>query len=184
MKFYPFTVATFEDVEGIVDIEKNFFEKGVAYTADFIEDWMNYNPNMFYVVKDRNDVVRAFTILVPITKECYMALKKNEITDMNEFKKEDVLVTTQSEYYYFADIAATNKEPLAAVSILNGIQIYLCQNAHYVATTPITNDGERVSKIFGFGPLVEKGKNCFLEITPEIRKKRSNGFQRKRKKEY
>lgn len=180
MKLYPFSIATGEDVKGIIEIEKNFFDKGVAYTEDFIQDWMNYNPNMFYVVKDNNNVVKAFTILVPVTEQCYQALIKNEITDMNQFQKEHVLNEIQSKYYYFADIAASNKDPFASVSLLNGIQIYLCENAQYVVTTPITNDGERVCQLFGFGPEITKGKNCVLKVTPEVIEKRKLGFARRK----
>jgi len=181
MRFYDFTVATINDVDGIVEIEKKYFESGIAYTSEFIKKWINYNPNMFYVVKDKNNNIKAFTILVPITQDCFNKLRRNEINDMNQFEESDILQTVQSEFYYFADIATFNKEPLSTVSLLNGIQKHLCANAHYVAATPITDDGLRISKIFGFGPILEKGKNCFVEITPELREKYREGFERRRK---
>lgn len=181
MKFYDFTVATIDDIKGIVDIEAKYFENGIAYTSEFIKKWLAYNPNMFYVVKDKNDNIKAFTILVPITENCFNKLKENEINDMNQFDEGDVLQTVQSEFYYFADIATFNKDPLSTVSLLNGIQKHLCANAHYVAATPITNDGLRISKIFGFGPILEKGKNCFVEITPELRETYRDGFTRRKK---
>ena len=182
MKFYDFTIATTEDIESIVEIEKKYFEKSVAYTSEFIRKWIDYNPNMFYVVKDRNNNIKAFTILVPITEVCFNKLSRNEINDMNQFEKSDVLQTAQSEFYYFADIATFNKDPLSTVSLLNGIQKYLCNYAHYVAATPITDDGLRISKIFGFGPILERGKNCFVEITPEIKEKYQDGFEKRKKR--
>ena len=178
MKLYSFEVATKEDVESMIRIEETFFEKGVAYNKEFILKWMEYNPYMFYKVEDRNGSLKAFTILVPITADCYHSLVRGEMNDMISFREEDVLKETKSEYYYFADIAAASKDALASYSILNGIQIYLCQNAHYVATTPLTEDGIRICELFGFGPVLEKGKNCFLEITKEMVEEKKNGFRR------
>lgn len=181
MKLYGFKAATFADIDGIVAIEEEFFENGVAYTVEFLREWMTYNPNMFFVVKDNNQTIKAFTILAPVTEECYQKLCTNEVTDMISFKKEDVLNSIQSEYYYFADIASAKKDPIASISLLQGIQMHLSENAHYIAATPITDDGVRISKYFGFGPDVEKGRNCFVEVTPEIKEQHKFGFKRKRK---
>ena len=176
MKLYDFKAATIEDIAKMVAIEEEFFENGIAYTADFISTWMQYNPNMFYVVKDSDGTVKAFTILVPITEACYEKLKRNEITDMISFKEEDVLNSIQSEYYYFADIASSKKDPLASFSLLKGIQKFLGDNAHYIATTPITDDGVRISIRFGFGPQVKKGENCFVEVTENSKEKTRFSF--------
>lgn len=179
---YKFTKARVEDIKQMVEIEQLFFENGIAYTEAFIENWMSYNDNMFYVIRNKKEQIKGFTILVPITKECYQLLLNNEIKDMMEFKKEYVLQTIQSEYYYFADVAVNKQDPLAALSILNEIQIFLCRNAHYVATTPITDDGERVCHFFHFGPKIEKGQNCFLEIDDKVLKECGDGFKKKKLK--
>lgn len=183
MKLYNFEVATIKDIDEIISIEEEFFENGVAYTKEFIITWMKHNPNMFFVVKDNNLKIKGFTILAPITEECYQKLKNNEITDMINFKQTDVLNTIQSEYYYFADIASSKKDSLASISLLHGIQKHLSQNAHFIAATPITEDGVRISKYFGFGPTVEKGKNCFKEVTIEVKENHRFGFKKRRIKE-
>lgn len=153
---YNFEKANIKDAKAISNIEKEYFEEGIAYTEEFIKDWMNYNPEMFWVVRDELGIVKAHTILVPVTRECYQRLYKNQIHDMLEFKKEDVLQTEQADYYYTASIAITkdviNKLKVSSV-LLSGIICYFYEHGERIITTPITEAGLSITKSLGYSAI-------------------------------
>jgi len=164
-----FDLANEYDIEGIMEIEENFFQSGVAYKKEDIIKWMNYNPNMFYVVRDSEGRVKAFTIIAPITEECYKKFKSGIITDMNEFELSDIMITLQSDYYYFADVASKQKDAIAAMILFNNILPIIWENTHYVVTTPITDAGRNKARKLGAKnsngeELLTLNVPCYIEV--------------------
>lgn len=178
---YIFRETKIEDIPQMVEIEKQFFKNGVAFSKEFLENWFKYNPKMFFVVTDNSNKILAFTILVPINADLYNKLKNGIVKDMIDFKKEDVLTSVQSEYYYVADAASSNKNLRASLTLFKGITEFLGQNAHFVLATPITEDGFAICKSFGFKELDSDnsiGKNLEIEVTNSLKKR----FIKKNKK--
>ena len=60
-----------------------------------------YNNHIFYVVKNKEDQVLAFTIMTPITEKLYNKMLTGEINDMYDFPFEDVLQEKKSDYSRF-----------------------------------------------------------------------------------
>lgn len=156
-----FENASSNDIKAIAEIEHEYFEEGVAYTEEFIKKWMEYNPNIFWVVKDEVGKVVAHTILVPVTEECYEKLYQNEIHDMIEFRETDVLQDEDSDYYYTASIAV-EKEYRSRLTVVNtlfvGIISYFSQHGSRIITTPITTDGLKITKSLGYRAIDGKDR--------------------------
>ena len=173
-----FGLAKEVDIPQIMALEEKFFSSGVAYLEDDVRKWMTYNPNMFYVVKDDLGCIRAFTIMAPITKECYMKFRNGIVTDMNEFELSDLLVSLQSDYYYFADVVSDKKDAIAAMILFNNILPIIWNNTHYVVTTPITDAGRNKARKLGAknnlgGYELSLNKPCYVEV-PESRERAEN----------
>jgi len=164
-----FDIANESDIPGIMNIENSFFGKEIAYREEEIRKWMRHNQNMIYVIRDSIGQVKAFTIIAPITEECYNKFKNNTISDMNQFELSDIEVTLQSDYYYFADVAAQEKDAIASMLLFKNILPILWENTHYIVITPITEEGKNKSKRLG-----AKNKNgedslnlneaCYIEV--------------------
>ena len=186
-----FELANLTDAKAIAAIESEYFAEGIAYTEEFIKDWMLYNPEMFYVVRDETGTVMAHTILVPVTKECYECLHQNLIHDMLEFQKKDVLQTKQSNYYYTASIAI-HKDAIKKLSVsselLSGIICYFYEYGHRIITTPITKAGLSITKSLGYNAIngVDSLNNNYeiiigVEKDDPLRKKYEKIIKRKKK---
>lgn len=138
---YVFDLAKEEDIKGIMEIELKYFES-LAYKEEDIIKWMQHNNEMFYVVKDAENKVIAFTIIAPITKNCYNKFKNGIVKDMNEFNLSDIETTMESDYYYFADVVSDKKNSIAAMIIFKHILPILWEKPKYIVTTPVTNSGK------------------------------------------
>lgn len=175
---WSFEPATLDDIPAMLEIEKLYFETKIAFTEDQLKAWIEFNPNMFYVVKKDNHV-EAFTAIAPITEECYGKLQDGLLNDMKYFKSEDFASDRSLKYCYFADIATRSKNdkntclPTDSLLIFVGIvSILLDKNkkngASYVATTPVTNEGVTGAKLFGFKingkDNPQKEINCFVNV--------------------
>ena len=164
-----FDIAKESDIPEIMTIEETFFATGVSYTEENIRKWMNYNPNMFYVIRNNIGQVKAFTIIAPITEECYNKFKNGSISDMNQFELSDIEVTLQSDYYYFADVAALEKDAIASMLLFKNILPIMWEHTHYIVTTPITEEGKNKAKRLGAKNItgenyLELNKPCYIEV--------------------
>lgn len=164
-----FDIANESDIPGIMTIEKSFFATGVAYTEKDIRKWMKHNPNMFYVIRDNIGQVKAFTIMAPITEECYNKFKNGLVTDMNQFELSDIEITLQSDYYYFADVASLEKDTIASMLLFKNILPIMWEHTHYIVTTPITEEGKNKSRRLGAKNIngedyLELNKPCYIEV--------------------
>jgi len=155
-KIYRFERAEKEDIKDIAEIEAEFFgDYSKAFNYPFLEKWYNYNKDMFYVVKNNENKVLAFTIMTPITEKLYNRMLTGEINDMYDFDEQDVLKEKQSEFYYVSDICASKKRNekgyFSVVSyLMAGLVDFLSQYSHYILTSPVTKEGTAVCKNLGF----------------------------------
>ena len=168
------SVAEDYDIDGIMAIEENFFkEKEISYKREDIIKWMNFNRNMFYVVRDTNNQVVAFTILVPITEDCYCKFKQGKNNDLDKLQLGDIVPYMESDYYYFADVACLNKDANASMIIFRTVLPFLIENTKYIVTTPVTKEGQiKASKLcakntFGESSL-ELGVPCYIKVEEAI----------------
>ena len=165
---YVFDLATVEDIKGIMELELKYFNT-LAYKEEDIIKWLKHNREMFYVVKDNTNKVVAFTIIVPITKNCYNKFKSGIVTDMNEFALSDIETTMESDYYYFADVVSDNKNTIASMIIFKHILPILWEKPKYIVTTPITNNGKnkalklRAKNING-DSILELNNPCYINV--------------------
>lgn len=165
---YVFDLATVEDIKGIMELELKYFNT-LAYKEEDIRKWLKHNREMFYVVKDNTNKVVAFTIIVPITKNCYNKFKSGIVTDMNEFALSDIETTMESDYYYFADVVSDNKNTIASMIIFKHILPILWEKPKYIVTTPITNNGKnkalklRAKNINGES-ILELNNPCYINV--------------------
>lgn len=165
---YIFDLAKEEDIKGIMELELKYFNT-LAYKEEDIRKWLKHNRKMFYVVKDNTNKVVAFTIIVPITENCYNKFKNGLVTDMNEFYLSDIKTTMESDYYYFADVVSDNKNPIAAMIMFKHILPILWEKPKYIVTTPLTNSGKnKASKLKATNidgdSILELNKPCYINV--------------------
>lgn len=164
-----FDVANENDILGIMEIEDKYFGK-LAYKEEDIRKWMQCNSNMIYVVRNNEDKVIAFTIIAPITYECYEKFRNGFITDMNQFELTDICTTLQSDYYYFADVVSDNKNPIASMIIFKNILPILWTNAKYIVTTPVTDNGRNKAAKLGAKNIdgevnLTLNESCYIDVS-------------------
>ena len=165
---YVFDLAKEEDIKGIMELELKYFDT-LAYKEEDIRKWMKHNNEMFYVVKDNENKVIAFTIIAPITENCYNKFKCGIFTDMNEFELNDITDTMESDYYYFADVVSDKKNALAAMIIFKHILPILWEKPKYIVATPVSNSGKNKAlklkaKNLNGDSILDLGKPCYINV--------------------
>lgn len=159
-KDYNFKNATWSDLKEISKIEQEFFGGySKAFNEEFIKSWYKHNPNMFFVVKNGQDKVVAFSILTPISEKLYDKLVKGEVGDLYDFNKSEVPRTMDSNYYYISDICitkeATKSRNVIFALLFGGSINFLLDKANYIMTLPVTKEGARLCKKLGFVEVSE-----------------------------
>ena len=166
---YCFDVAREEDILGIIGLESKYFSEKIAYKEEDIRRWLNHNRNMIYVVRDTENRVKAFTIIVPISFNAYNKFKDGKLTDMDKIDLEDIGTSIKSDYYYFADVVSDDKNPLSSMIIFRNILPILINNAKYIVTTPVTNEGRNKAKKLGAininnGDDLSLNEPCYIDV--------------------
>ena len=155
-KEFRFEQAKKEDLKAMAEIEAEFFgDYSKAFDYDFLVKWFNYNKEMFYVVKNQENEVLAFTIMTPINEKLYKKMLTGEINDMYDFTEEDVLKEKKSMHYYVADICASKKRNekgyfSVVTYLMAGVIDFLSNYSYYVLASPVTNEGKAVCNNLGF----------------------------------
>ena len=153
-----FDKAKSEDFGGILDIEEEYFSSyGRALDKESMTKWFNHNHDMFYVVKNEVGEVLATTILVPVVEELYEKLKSGQVSDLFDFKEEEVPKNSNSNYFHLESVCATKKKGVlnfykaANIMLRNMIDVvYMKTDAKYVTTSPITEEGKKIVESVGF----------------------------------
>lgn len=157
-----FDIANRQDLAEMAEIENehfNGYER--AFTKDFLEKWYNHNSNMFFVVRDKNNEVSAFIILVPVKKPLYELLLEGTVSDLFDFDEDLVCTDMNSDYYYIADICMSQKKSNMKVGaqLMFGAAKIIYTYAKYVTASPITNMGLRLLQGLGFKKVSEQEYN-------------------------
>lgn len=179
-----FEKAKPEDLETIASIEKEFFgDYEKAFDLEFFKKWYDYNPNIFYVVRDDTGEVKAFTIMVPVTKETYDRISQGEIDDMYDFELSDTVKEVEWPYYYFADIAISKKNKpvdymISARHLFKGIVDFLKENSKYILTTPVTTSGKKMCEVMGFKKIAKYGDGDYSIYRLEVNDKSIKNTER------
>ena len=153
--------ATEGDLIEIAAIEEERFKDyPEKYDLEFLKKWYLHNPKMFLVVRRCNDrSVVGFTITVPICEDTYNSFLNGKIHDMQKFSLDDVLTSTKSPYYYFADICLSNTKlpddrflkSCALEAMMSGVYNLLdTAGVKHIVSTSITQDGFTSAKGMGF----------------------------------
>jgi len=147
-----FSNAKEEELSSILQIEwSDFPGYGHIFSVKSIKYWYNHNPRMFWVVKDSRNWVLGYATLVPVTKKLFNEISQGKYSSLNEFPVDEVLKTTNSNYYHI--------EVLATVPSRTGSRAgrYLIKNVckklinkKFITTSPITDIGLRLCKFFDF----------------------------------
>jgi len=162
-----FAKAEKSDLSIILQIEwSNFSKYQHVFDAKSIKTWFEHNPNMFYVIKDDSGNILAYAIVVPMTKELFDRITKGEFSSLIDFPLEGVKKSLNSDYYHMEAIATLPGMKKLSVSgmLIKGVGDLLVSHAKYVTTSPMTDDGKRLSEYFGFIKVAEE--NYKGEIYP------------------
>ena len=153
-----FTKANFEDLKQIADIENEYFENyEKKFDLNFLQRWYEHNQEMFYVVKNKDAEVLAFSILVPVKESLHKMLLNGEVSEFFDFDKSDVYENFDMKYVYLADICVGKSGGLrATVKLMTGVAKLIYDNSKYVTTTPVTKAGLKISKRIGFQKISEQ----------------------------
>ena len=174
---YNFVLATIEDIDAIAEIEATHFKgdslETTPYSREDLHGWYQRNNKMFYVVKtistdgensEENSEVGAYVIFMPVTDLCYDRLRKDEINDPREFDACDILSgdipDDDIQYYYTASIAINpkfSKQAGISVSLIKGIANFFKDRGTAVITTPVTEEGLRLTQRMNYVPVVGNG---------------------------
>lgn len=178
-----FLKAEENDIKEMAKIEKEFFASyDRAFDELTLSKWFSHNPDMFYAVKDDAGELLAFSIMAPITSDLYQRLRAGQVSDMFDFKEEEVLKAFESDYYYIADICVRNFDNeskylrVATLLIIEMVKI-MYQKAKFVMTTPVTDKGLKMTKTIGFKPVAidehngQKFPICEIIVSDENKKR-------------
>ena len=156
---YSFKQAMPEDLDAMAEIElENFAGTDLLVTRDDMQEWYDHNSDMFYVIKDKNDVAVAFGIVLPVTAEGYEKFRRGEAADMQMLEKEDVKKTMRAEHFFVEDVCVTKSLSLMRIKVVGAMLLGGLANVVYnnggvrTASTPVTDDGMIVESI-GYKPL-------------------------------
>ena len=150
-----------EDISGILEIENEFFGSYIrVFDEEKITTWFEYNPDMFYVIKNKSNIVLAFAILVPVSEELYMKLKTGQVSDILNFDEKDVEEDFLSDYCFIEEVCVSKIKASDYMRIANalvgGIFKELYGKAKYITTSPITEDGRRICEALNFAFVSEE----------------------------
>ena len=151
--------ATPENFNEMLEIEEEHFsDYDRVLNIQELVKWYNHNCEMFYVVKKvETSQVLGFHILVPI-KEClYEKILKGLASDICDFKFEEVEEELHSKFYFLQQVCAFKAASVKVRVMLIGSCFKLIyENAgELVLTSPITEEGKKISSKVGFKPLIE-----------------------------
>jgi len=190
-KGLDFAKATIDDIEGMALIEEEYFGNYARHLdVEIITKWFNHNESMFYVVKNERDIVFGFMVLVPIIKDLYERVKVGEIASLVDFKESEVKKHSSSEYFLIENLLATKRHGTrlflnTASMLLAGISIVLEKyKAKYALTLPITPEGKRITKNWGFTEVAkivfseESHKIYELVLTDELHRKMKRKYKK------
>ena len=175
-----FCKASREDITGIEIIEKEHFAdySRVLSYHDF-EMWFEHNGDMLYIVKNENNEIIAFSMLMPIKKGLYDKLMIGEVSDVFNFTADEVKTNFQSDYFFVEEVCVSEKYgrlkfyAAASMLIAGMANILMKQGAKRVVASPITERGKKVIENMDFSLVAEeeyqgnKYAICELEVTPE-----------------
>ena len=152
--------ATPENFNEMLEIEKEHFsDYDRMLNIQELVKWYNHNCEMFYVVKKvEPSRILGFHILVPI-KEClYKKILKGLASDICDFKLEEVEEELHSKFYFLQQVCALKTASMRARVMLIGSCFKLIYDnaGELVLTSPITEEGKKISFKVGFKPLIER----------------------------
>lgn len=157
-----FKIATKEDLLEISEIEKEAFTGVIPdeelFDVDKLSELYEINPEMIYVLKNPDTLeILSFTIVSPITKECFKLFLENKIQDLVNFSKEEkekYIKKTNNpsdyEYCYLTDICTKKgkngkRNKMHSIELLAEIiNTLLKKNTLNLVSFPITNEGKTI----------------------------------------
>jgi hypothetical protein len=144
------------------DINNQYFSVDTAEPED-VYDWVNHNRLMLtYALRD--DEVRGFINLMPLTREAGELFERNAIKE-EEITTEHILapnVMHYAEYLYFPAIAVSNFKTYAARQCTAALMSAMCsqiltmydpQRLKKIFVNPTTFPGNRMTHKLGLEPL-------------------------------
>ncbi|MDR3299304.1 MAG: radical SAM protein [Candidatus Accumulibacter sp.] len=178
-----FAQAQESDISDMLKIEwSNFSKYQHIFNFKSISDWYHYNPAMFYVVKDSNGNIFGYSVIVPMSETLYAQVRKGQYSSFVDFPQNEVEQDLVSEYYHLeviATILAEKRMPVSGVLIKGIGELLVHKKAKVVTTSPMTDKGSKLSRLFGFKKVAEEDFNgeiypiAELEISEDIKRKLS-----------
>lgn len=154
--------STKDDINGILEIEKEHFANYVrVLDRKMIIKWLEYNPDMFFVLKNECNTVVAFMILVPVSRKLYEKLQNGQVSDIYNFEKRQVEKKFRSDYFFVEEVCISKKIQTASYIktfrlLINCFFTALLHGrAKYVTTSPLTKEGVRLCGKLGFSFVSE-----------------------------
>ena len=185
-----FDLAHEDELSSILQIEwSNFPGYGHIFSVKSLKRWYEYNPGMFWVIRDEKKWVLGYAALFPITKALFKRIEAGEISSVSDVSEDVNLSETgvlrnEHSAYFFIEVMATMPSRGAARAgsfLIKSVGNYLLKHVSYVATSPITEIGVRLCKYFGFKHVADEhfGENKYpiyilkvnrVDIIPKLSK--------------
>lgn len=153
---YSFEKATKREISDIARLEKESLGNYEDYyDENFLTTFFYHNPDMFYVTK-KDDEVRGFVILAPLTKKLHLDITLGKYSDMCTFPKNEICRDMNSIYMNLADIVVDNTKGKIAflkafATLYQGIinTIFQLSNGGYITASPISSEGLNLINVLG-----------------------------------
>lgn len=143
-----------QDLSQILRIEwASFPDYEFKFTPNNLTKWFEYNPKMFYVLRNsRNDVI-GYACVIPLTQKGYNKIIEGNICSLSEMKEEDVLKGNRTSKFYHIEVIATvaDVKSRAGFALIRSIADLLIKTkAEIITTSPITEVGIKLCNYFQF----------------------------------
>jgi len=154
--------ASPNELKEIHEMGEDLFEGGVS-SIKKMKEWHNVNPQIFHVIrnmkKGRKSKIEGYFCVIPLKKEASDLLRKGEITGKDFTTNHIASPIKAPNAVYVGAVAAVGFKSRGASlhKLLQYIQNLRNKGTSDVFTRPVTRDGMRLCKKFGFECIESDG---------------------------
>jgi hypothetical protein len=146
--------ASSNELGQIFRMGSDLFEGGVS-SINQMKRWHRVNPRIFWVLRkngERGGEIKGYFCVIPLKARAAEMLVNGDISG-KDFTVEHILAPTKTPtYIYIGAIAASGFRARGAAlhKLLFHIEQMKAKGTKHVLTNPVTRDGSRLVKKFGF----------------------------------
>ncbi len=144
--------AKLSDLKAMSRLDKETFPQySHVFSFESLEQWYKHNADIFLVTKNPNGKLTGFSAVVPISESLFHSITQGRFSSLSDFPASEVMSQGKSRYYHIEVVVTAGiRGSRYGLDLLRTISNQLVRHARFVTASPITPDGERLCRYFGF----------------------------------